>query len=235
MREWHKWVFAGCFVVGLIIVAIALRVWGAAEVRTSGGEVCFLTWVGAVWLMFAIKLFECLGLSFRDDVVERRNIAALIALCGAVMAVATLYAGGSLGEGPSYWDNIFSAALGTAGLLVLWILLELGGKVSISIAEERDLASGLRMCGFLLAVGLMLGRAVAGDWHSEAATIRDFVHDGWPAVVLFAIALRIERIARPGRRCPFPSWLGCGLFPALLYLAFASAWLWHLGAWEGMP
>ena len=157
MRKWHEWVFAGCFVLSLIIVALALSAWGAAEVRGNTGEVSFLTFVGVVWLIFAIKLFAWLGLSFRDDVVERRNIAALVSLCGAIMAVGTLYAGGSLGEGPSYWDNIFSAGLATAVWLVLWILLELGAKVSISIAEERDLASGLRMCGFLLGIGLMLG------------------------------------------------------------------------------
>jgi hypothetical protein len=149
--------------------------------------------------------------------------------------VAIIYAGGSAGEGPSVWDNYFSAALGTAGLLLLWIVLELGAKVSVSIAEERDLASGLRMCGFLLATGLMLGRAVAGDWHSVADTIHDFFHDGWPAAVLCALALPIERFAKPSRRCPFPPWPSHGLAPALLYLALGAAWLWHLGAWEGMP
>src|SRR5262249_25610457 len=45
--------------------------------------------------------------------------------------------------------------------------MELGAKVSISIAEERDLASGLRMCGFLLGSGLILGRAEAGDWDPD--------------------------------------------------------------------
>jgi hypothetical protein len=103
------------------------------------------------------------------------------------------------------------------------------------IAEERDLASGLRLCGFFLAIGLVLGRAVAGDWHSPAATIQDFGHDGWPAAIVCAVALPIERFARPNRRRPFPPWPSYGLLPALLYLALAGGWLWHLGAWEGMP
>jgi len=72
------------------------------------------------------QAFSWLGLSFRDDAVERRNIAALTALCGAVPAVALTYIGGSLGEGPSYWNNVFSASLGTVGLLGVWLLLELG-------------------------------------------------------------------------------------------------------------
>jgi len=230
-----RFVFGACVAVSLIMVAVALRLWGAAEVRSNAGEVFFLTLVGAVWLIFATKLFSWLGLNFRDDVMERRNVAALVALCGALLAVAIIYAGGSLGEGPSYMNNFFSAALGTAGFLLLWIFLEFGAKVSMSIGEERDLASGLRMCGFLLAIGLVLGRAAAGGWHSESATVRDFMRDGWPAAILWAIALAIERLVRPSRRRPFPGWPICGLLPALFYVALAAVWLWHLGAWEGMP
>ncbi len=216
------------------MIAVALHLWGAAEIRADGSEVFWLTFAGAVWLILLTRLFAWFGLDFRDDAVERRNAAALVALCGAVMAVAVIYAGGSIGEGPSYFNNVFSAGLATLVLFVLWILLEIGANVSLSIAEERDLASGLRMCGFLLASGLLLGRAVAGDWHSENATLHDFVHDGWPAAALCAIALAVERFARPSRRRPFPPWPGYGLIPALFYLAVAVAWLRHLGAWEGM-
>jgi uncharacterized membrane protein YjfL (UPF0719 family) len=235
MNSSIRWVFGVCVAASLIMIALALHLWGAAEIRADGGEVFWLTFVGAIWLMVATRLFAWFGLNFRDDAVERKNVAALVALCGALMAVAIIYAGGSIGEGPSYMNNVFSAGLGTVGLFMLWILLELGANVSMSIAEERDLASGLRMCGFLLATGLVLGRAVAGDWHSEAATLHDFVHDGWPAVILCVIALVVERFARPSRHRPFPPWPRYGLIPALFYLALAIAWLWHLGAWEGMP
>jgi uncharacterized membrane protein YjfL (UPF0719 family) len=234
MNNSLRWVFILCVAASLMMIASALHLWGAAEIRSDTSEVCFLTFVGAVWLIFSTKLFSWLGLSFHDDVVERRNPAALVALCGALMSVGVIYAGGSLGEGPSYFNNFFSAALGTVGLLLLWILIELGANVSRSITEERDLASGIRICGFLLATGLLLGRAVAGDWHSEAATVRDLIHDGWPAMVLCVFAVVIEGFVRPSRRRPFPPWSSHGLLPALIYLAFAGAWLWHLGAWEGM-
>jgi uncharacterized membrane protein YjfL (UPF0719 family) len=230
-----RWVFGVCLAVCLGIVAVGLDLWGAVEIRASPGTVLVLTLIGAVWLVVAINLFSWLGLSFRDDVIERRNVSALVALCGAVTAVSLLYVGGNLGEGPSCLENFFSAGLGTAGWFVLWIFLELGTKISISIAEERDLASGLRLGGYLVATGLLLGRAVAGNWESEVATIRDFFHDGRPAAALCAIALLIETFVRPSRRRPFPPWMGFGLLPAVFYLALASAWLWHLGAWEGMP
>jgi hypothetical protein len=220
---------------GLAFIACALWKWGAVEVRRQSSEVFGLTLVGVAWLLISRNLFPWFGLSIADDVKDRRNPAALIALSGATCAVAIIYAAGSLGEGPSYWNNIFSAGMGTAGFFVLWLVLELGGCVSASIAEERDLASGIRLGAFMLAAGLILGRAVAGDWHSESATVRDFIQDGWPAGVLCLIAVLTEHLLRPSRTRPFPGWLRCGLLPALLYLGCAGAWVFHLGRWEGMP
>ena len=219
----------------VVLVALGLWRWGAVEVRGHFEPVFFLTFLGFIWLMLSLHLVPWLGLSVADDAIERQNRAALVALCGATFAVAIIYVSGNFGEGPSYWNNIFSAGLGTLGLLVLWSVLEFGSHVSISIAEERDLASGIRLCGFLLAAGLILGRAVAGNWHSESATVRDFFHDGWPAGGLCLGANILEWFLRPTRNRPFPSGLNCGLMPAVIYVAAATAWVCHLGRWEGMP
>ena len=225
----------GCFGLGLVLIAALVHFWGAGEARTSIGETVFITMIGGAWLLLITRLFPWLGLSARDDAVDRRNVSALVAVCGAVLATALAYGGGNIGEGPSYWNNIFSGGLGTCGLLGLWIILELGARVSSSIAEERDLASGVRLCGFLLATGLICGRAVAGNWHSVADTVRDFVHDARPAAALCAVALVLELFLRPGRSTPIRSWALYGLLPALLYLSVAALWLLHLGAWEGYP
>lgn len=235
MNSGARWAIGVSVTVGLIMVAMALNFWGAKEIRSSSDEVVVLTLVAGAWLFIATRLFSWLGLSFKDDAVDRKNIAALIALCGAVISVALIYAGGSIGEGPSYWNNFFSAGLGTLGLLGLWTLLELGGRVSISVTEDRDVASGLRLCCFLLAAGLILGRAVAGNWHSESATVHDFLHDGWPAAPICIVAVIVEFFARPSRSRPFPGWPTYGLMPGIIYFAIAAAWLRHLGAWEGMP
>ena len=235
MNDKARWVFGAWVVISLLFVAMALHLWGAAEIRANYSEVVFLTFACAFWLLIMAKLFPWFGLSLRDDAVERKNDGALIALCSATVSAALLYSGGSIGEGPSYMNNVFSVGLAAAGFLSLWLLLEIGGEVSISITEERDLASGIRLAGFLLSIALVLGRAVAGDWHSAAATVRDFVNDGWFAVVICMIAVPLEHFARPNRQHPFRAWPTYGLLPALVYLALALAWLMHLGAWEGMP
>ena len=227
--------FGVCVAASLIFIAGALHFWGAAEIRANIIEVVFLTFAGAVWLFLAVRVFAWLGLSFHDDVIERGNQAALAALCAAVVAAALIYTGGSAGEGPSYLDNVFSAGLGMTTFLLLWIFFEFAGRISMSIAEERDLGSGVRFGALLMAIGLIIGRAIAGDWHSVDATLSDFGRDGWPAIVLWAVAVVIERFVRPSRQSPFPAWTISGLLPALFYLGSAVAWLVHLGAWEGKP
>ena len=234
MNNNARWIFSGCVVVSLLLVATALHLWGAAEIRADFSEVVFLTFAGALWLVVMAKLFPWFGLSLRDDAVERNNGGALMALCSAIVSAALLYAGGSVGEGPSYLNNVFSVGLAAGGFLLLWLLLEIGGDVSVSITEERDTASGLRLAGFLLSIALVLARAVAGDWHSMSATVQDFINDGWAAILIGAIAVPLEHYVRPNREHPFRNWRTQGLLPALFYLALAIGWLAHLGAWEGM-
>jgi hypothetical protein len=234
-KRWFKWATFLCYASSIALIAEAVWKWGAGEVRGHSDEVVFLTFFGFIWLIFSAHLCPWFGLSFEDDVLERRNTAALIALFAATVASAILYASGNLGEGPSYWNNVFSAALGISGFFALWLIFEIAGHVSVSIAEERDVASGVRFAGFLLAIGLMLGRAIAGDWDSESATLRDFCRDGWPALALCLVASVAEHFLRPSRARPAPGWLSFGLLPGLAYFGSACEWVFHLGPWEGMP
>src|SRR6266487_823816 len=107
------------FALSLMFTGAAIQQWGAAELRSHFGEVALLTLIGGVWLIIATKVFSWFGLILRDDVVERKNTAALIALCGALVSVALTYIGGNLGEGPSFWNNFYSAGLATTGLFAL--------------------------------------------------------------------------------------------------------------------
>jgi uncharacterized membrane protein YjfL (UPF0719 family) len=235
MNRGTSWPFYLCAVAALTLAAMTLEFWGAAEIRATVSEVFFLTFVAAIWLIIATKLFPWMGLSLRDDAVDRKNLSALVALCGAVLALGIIYAGANIGEGPSFTNNFFCDAIGFASFFLLWFFLELVGKVSRSITEDRDIATGLRTCGLFLAFGLIIGRALAGDWHSEEATVRDFIRDGWPAAILLMLAVIVEPFVRPNRRQPMPPWPVFGLLPAALYISLAAVWLWHLGAWEGMP
>ena len=73
MNDKARWVFGVCVVVSLLFVAMALHLWGAAEIRADSSEVIFLTFACALWLVVMAKLFPWFGLSLRDDAVERKN------------------------------------------------------------------------------------------------------------------------------------------------------------------
>jgi hypothetical protein len=64
-------------------------------------------------------------------------------------------------------------------------------KVSERITVGRDLDTGIRFGCFLLAAGLFLARASAGDWTSFLMTVVEFA-DGWPVLPLTIVFIVIE-------------------------------------------
>ena len=221
--------------VSLGVLAVVTWAWTAKEIRHGQPYMWLVLAMGGAWLSVCSGLFRWVGLSVREDACERRNRAAALAVSGGVVGAMFIFCGANTGEGPSFWNNVFSAMLGGAIWFALWQTLEDTTKVSLAITEDRDVATGLRLGAFLAAEGLVLGRALAGNWHSVGATTRDFLRDGWPAIVLLVIAAIIERMLKPTAANPFPAWPTHGALAALLYVAAAAGWVLRLGWWEGAP
>jgi hypothetical protein len=218
--------------IGLILLWLVLLRFAAKDVRSNNTYILLFMMLGTTWMMIACRLFSWLGISLREDALEQRNEAAIIAMTGAMLGVLLAYAGGNIGEGPTIYTTMFSSLLATGGLFVCWFLLETGSRISLAITLERDVASGWRLAGFLLSVGLILGRAVAGDWASTARTAEDFFRDGWVVLVLTLGAIFVERISQPTLSRPVPSVRSCGVLPACGYLLAACAVLIHLERWK---
>src|SRR5262245_34792474 len=94
--------------------------------------------LGLAWLRGCAALFAFAGLSPRDDVIERRNRAAAIAMAGALLGVAFCYTGGNIGDGPGWWVVVFGAGLATGTLLVTWILLTRMTTIADAVTIDRD-------------------------------------------------------------------------------------------------
>ncbi len=218
--------------VCLLLMLVALRSWADREVRTMVFYQVLLLLLGGAWLGGATLLFHWLGVSLRDDVVQRRNSAAAVAWGGGMLGVTLAYAGSNIGAGSHLEQNVFCAVLATAGLAAVWLITELAGKITAVVTIDRDLASGVRFGGLLVAAGLILGRAVAGDWHSIRHTMADFWRQGWFALVLACIAGMLERLWRPTPQFPTRPWRTHGGGPAVAYLLCAVAWVVLLGRWE---
>lgn len=220
------------FVVPLLalgLLFLVLRTAASSDVRESGTYLTFYMVMGAAWIGAASLWMGIVGISPRDDVAERGNQAAAYAIAGGVVAIALCFAGGNIGDGPGWWVVVFSAALATGVFYLLWVFFEDRTSVSDAVTIDRDTASGIRLAGFLIACGLILGRAVAGDWVSVGATLRDFAIVAWPVMVLFVLALLLEPASRPTPARPLPSVATRGVLPGLGYIAAAAAYVASLG------
>lgn len=219
-------------VVALAAVFAVLTRWASFDVRDSGAYLFQYVALGGAWIGAATTQLGWLGLSARDDVAERGNAAASVALAGTIVGAALCYSGGNVGDGPGWWVVVFSSGLATAGFFGVGALLEALAHPSDWITIDRDLAAGVRHAAFCLAQGLVLGGAAAGDWVSGADTLRDFAADGWPALVLLAAAVVVERTLGPTGDVPRSSPVAAGLFPGSLYLLAAALWLALRGGWS---
>jgi hypothetical protein len=88
------------------------------------------------------------------------------------------------------------------------------------------------VAGFFTGCGLILGRAVAGDWASLDATLRDFGTKAWPALILLAMLIAAERLAKPRFHRDEQAVIARGLFPAMLYFAIGLVVVLAQGAIE---
>jgi hypothetical protein len=141
------------------------------------------------------------------------------------------FAGANIGNGPGWWVVVFSATLSTGGFFLLWAVVEWLTGVSEMVTVERTSGSGLRLGGFLAGAGIVLGRAVAGDWVSAEATVRDFVVVAWFVLPLAAVAVILERL------WPFDidartEDSAAGLFIAAVYVVVSFLYVFTL---QGMP
>jgi uncharacterized membrane protein YjfL (UPF0719 family) len=201
--------------------------WASHDVRTAIEYLFMYSVMGLAWLRLGELSFAYAGISARDDVVERGNAAAALALSGALLAVMLCFAGGNVGDGPGWRVVVISAALATGGLLVAWQIVAAFTSVTDAVTIDRDPAAGMRLASFLVACGLILGRAVAGDWHSTDQTVQDFLRISPVVAVLVVLAFVIEPIGRPTAERPHQPFVSHGLglgavygLVALIALAF---------------
>ncbi len=231
---WH----AGMSAVGWMLPVLAsgflffvLHEWSSHDVRDDPSYqlyylVMWFGWTG-VW-NFVMAWFD---LDF-GDAVSYGNRAQLIAIAGGFLSVTFIFAGGNIGEGPSWVVVVFCAGVGTATLLLFWLAQNQFSDVHDAIVIDRDQATGWRSAGFFVGSGLILGRAVAGDWHSIADTLTDFAVSGWPVLLPAALLLFLNVRFRSTPAQPSPDPVLFGVLPAVLLVAIGIGDLLLLGPWQ---
>jgi hypothetical protein len=217
-QRWPLFVVPFLCLVPLLLVLTTLA---AHEVRQSAGLIALFVAVWAISLAGVNVLAWCIGVSALADGIERNNEAALWALGGASVGTTLAVCGANVGEGPTIYTTLGPLVLAVASLGGLWVVFAVLTGNTRAITVERDTASGIRLAGLLIAWGIILGRAVAGDWKSTAATLRDFGALGWPVLIFLAIAIVLEPVVQPHMDRPTPSRTRTGWVPLLTYIGGA--------------
>ena len=208
----------------LLFLFLCLERWAAKAVRESNLYLLIYAVIGAAVLGAAAQLFFVLGISARDDVLEKRNGASLIAVVGALLGATLCIAGGNIGEGPGVQVVAISSGTALCAWFVLWYVADVlsGRVISERITVERDAGSGIRLAGLLVANGVILGAAAAGDW-IPGRFLHAFAESAWPALAFSVAAVVVERTWK------LPSSVGRSVLIASGYLLIAVAWAIHRG------
>lgn len=229
---WLAWTPIAAMIVLIVVL------WGLGDPVYVAGHfdytMLFLAG-GASWIFNFANAFPLLGLSARDDVLERQNQSAAVAISGGMMGIMLAYAGSNIGNGPTIWTTLFPALIAAVALLVLWAILELIGGARDAITIEHDLAGGVRLASFLIGAGAILGRAMASDWHGWPDTVQTFIQLGWPTILLALAASALNRTLAPNPRRLYPSVIYCGLIPSAVLLLLVVGYIVSLGWPEVAP
>ena len=183
-------------------------------------------WVGAM----AVTLMPILGLRFLDDAIERRNPAAMITSLTAIIALTLAFLGGNFGEGPGWWVVAICGVLAFGGFFALWLIVAIASNASQRVTIERDLATALRVGGLFLGSGLVIGRAVAGDWISMAGTWQDYFNIVWLLPILAGLEVGLCYVLPVARRAGL-NLLWLGFLPGFIYLCICAAHVAEVGWW----
>ena len=213
-----------------LALAAMLQSWADVGVRESTVYLGFYLVMGLAWIGGSVRLLDRLGLSVRDDVLERNNVPAALAIYGATVGITLAFAGGNFGDGPGWWVVIFTAALGLASLAVLWLVLDKLTWIADRITIDRNPGAAVHAGLLFIAWGTLAMRASAGDWLDAVQTTVDFAPALLPMGALLALAVVVEGVLRPRRAAgsvALPLSIGVGLAE----LAVAVAWVVWRGWW----
>lgn len=220
----HRIILLGAPILCMAILFWTLSSAADIEVRKNFFYFGYYMVLGAGWLAAVIFVIPFMGVSARDDALERANHSAGWAVAGALLGAIFAFSGANIGNGPGVEAVLFSALLSTGLFFVLWAIAEWFGSFGEEITVERNLGSGIRLGGFLSAAGLLCGWAVAGDWVSARTTLRDFVWSCWPAMLLSACVIVIEASRRLAKQ-ESAKGSGGSIALAVIYIASAAAWV----------
>jgi hypothetical protein len=179
----------------LVLIRWVLEHWSDPEVRGHQAYVRLFLQCGGLWIGGGVLGMRTLGVSAVDDVVQSRNPAATVAVCGGMLGAALCFAGANVGLGPTIWTTLVPAAMATALWLAVVVAADQWLRSAAPVVMDRDLGAGGRLAVFLVAEGLIFGGAAAGDWVSTLDMELSFARAMPAALAVAAVVVGLRKAA----------------------------------------
>lgn len=133
--------------------------------------------VGIV-LLTAVALGTCrvfLGMGIQEQLAAR-NVAAAIVVAGVYIATSLTYSGTLSGEGGGFWIMLLFFLLGQLALLgITYAFRWLTSYDDVQEIAAGNIAAALALTGLLIAVGLIVRRAVSGEYSGFLPSLGGFL------------------------------------------------------------
>lgn len=111
-----------------------------------------------------------------DELVRDRNQGTGAVSLGVSVATGFVIFGSVSGEGGNIWTAVVFWALGQLILVIAGLLYNLIVPYSIHDEIEKDnVAAGISFAGALISIGIVVGLAAEGDFHSWSEDLPGFV------------------------------------------------------------
>lgn len=118
-------------------------------------------------LLTVVALGTCrafLGMGVQQQLAAR-NVAAALVVAGVYIATSLTYSGTLSGEGGGFWIMLLFFLLGQLALLgITYAFRRLTSYDDVQEIAAGNIAAALALMGLLIAVGLIVRRAVSGDY-----------------------------------------------------------------------
>jgi hypothetical protein len=179
-------------IVFLALITFTLKFLASFDVVDSLFYILFYIVLGYTWMYGNLFLMTlCFDLHWPDDAIHLNNKAALAAITGEFFALAFIYAGANVGDGPGWWCVLFAGSLGVSAWVVLGFIINYCTGIFERITVERNIGCGIRFCLYQIATGAILGYGCSGDGTSFPMTVVEF-KAAWPVLPLTGIYILVE-------------------------------------------
>ncbi len=150
--------------------------------------------LGGILLLLLARLINdrliLRGFSADQELIEDQNPGAGAVLFGSYVASALIVAGSIHGEGGGPHTALAFFALGQGALIAFTWIYDLMVPYSLlDQIEEDNVAAGVGFGGALVAIGIIVMRAVSGDFVSWVANLQ---YLGWNVLLVFVYLVGIR-------------------------------------------